>query len=77
MNPTPMTIPGKEKDPYYIVSQILVEKGKEVLEAAMLQHPEASAKIVGRLAELVEKGLMREPLTGDMLLRFSALWVFL
>jgi len=56
-----------KKDPFEVVGRMLVGRGREVLKAARIQHPEASKIIVNRISELIEKGELNEPITGELL----------
>lgn len=57
----------KEEDPLKIVEGILVGRGREVLEAAYSQFPDAAKMVVEYLAKLVKEGKLRGTLTGEEL----------
>jgi len=57
----------KVQDPLEVVYRHLVGRGKEVLDAARIQYPDATAEIVPHLALLIEEGKIREPITGEQL----------
>ncbi|MGC8555431.1 MAG: DNA-binding protein [Conexivisphaera sp.] len=61
----------QRRDPVEVVREVLVDRGDEVLEAALSQYPEDARRIVGRLAELVRRGAISGKITGRQLL-----WLF-
>ena len=60
-----------KKDPIEVLRAVLVDRGDEVLEAALSQYPEETRRIAERLAELVERGAIAGKITGRQLL-----WLF-
>lgn len=55
------------ENPFKIVENILVGRGKEVLEAAYNQFPEVAKVVVEYLARLIKEGKLRGELTGEEL----------
>ncbi len=56
------------RDPEEVVREYLTERAKEVLEYAKAQYPELTREVVKKLAELIEKGTIREQLDAVTLL---------
>ncbi|RLI04207.1 double-stranded DNA-binding protein [Candidatus Bathyarchaeota archaeon] len=56
-----------KEDPFEVVGRMLVGRGKEVLEAARLQFPEATDIIINGLATLIKNGKIKEPISGELL----------
>ena len=56
----------ERKDPEEVLRKVLIGRGPEVLNAAKQQYPELTAVIVKKLAELVERGYIKQ-LTGEEL----------
>ncbi len=65
------TEPQAKRDPVEVLRGVLVERGDEVLEAALSQYPKEARRVVEKLAELVERGAVKEKITGRQLL-----WLF-
>ncbi|HEU16462.1 MAG TPA: double-stranded DNA-binding protein [Nitrososphaeria archaeon] len=63
--------PSAKKDPVEVLRAVLIDRGDEVLEAALSQYPEETRRIAERLAELVERGAIAGKITGRQLL-----WLF-
>ncbi len=61
----------QRRDPVEVLREVLVDRGDEVLDAALSQYPEEARRIVERLAELVERGAIAGKITGRQLL-----WLF-
>jgi DNA-binding TFAR19-related protein (PDSD5 family) len=61
----------KPKDPRAIFMGCLYDRGDEVLRAAEAQYPAETKVLVERVAELIEKGKLRDRISGGALL-----WLF-
>ena len=64
---------GKEmeaENPKKVLSQVLIGRASEVLNAAELQYPEAVPKIERALARLISTGKLKGPVNGAQLLWF-------
>lgn len=71
-NKTPPAPPIKEEriDPRKVVGEILVGRAAEVMEAARRYYPDAVAELEARLAELIQSGRLKGPVTGEELYSF-------
>jgi DNA-binding TFAR19-related protein (PDSD5 family) len=58
---------GNELDPTQVLRKIFVGRAWEVYNAAMQQYPQVSAQVFRELAQLVQSGSLREPITGEQL----------
>ena len=63
---TPEKAPA-EVNPWQIVEAKLIDRGKEVLDAAKAQFPSETDYIVRQIALLITSGKLVEPLTGELL----------
>ncbi|MHC1564323.1 MAG: hypothetical protein ACXQTF_03225 [Candidatus Hecatellaceae archaeon] len=54
-------------DPLKVVEERLVGRGKEVLEAALEQYPEAARALVKELARLILEGRLAGEISGETL----------
>jgi len=64
------TAPPAE-DPVDVLRGALADRGDEVLNAALSQHPKETRRIAGRLAGLIKGGAVSGKITGEQLL-----WLF-
>jgi DNA-binding TFAR19-related protein (PDSD5 family) len=64
------TQPAKESghDDGTLVRAKLVNRGNEVLDAAMMQYPQAANAVVTQIAKLYRSGKLKESIPGDELL---------
>ncbi len=64
--------PAKQEkvDPRKAVGEILVGRAVEVMETARKYYPEAVAELEARLAELIQSGSLKGPVTGEELYSF-------
>jgi DNA-binding TFAR19-related protein (PDSD5 family) len=58
----------KEVDDMTLVRSRLVNRGDEVLDAALSQYPQATMKVVQYIAKLYRSGKLDEPIPGEELL---------
>ncbi|RLI34540.1 double-stranded DNA-binding protein [Candidatus Bathyarchaeota archaeon] len=54
-------------DPFKLVEERLVGRGKEVLEAALQQYPQAARAVVKELAALIASGRLNGTIDGETL----------
>ncbi|HDJ66920.1 MAG TPA: hypothetical protein ENF33_04350 [Nitrososphaeria archaeon] len=57
------------KDAYELVKKHLVDRGEEVLNAALEQYPEAARKVVMIIASKIMRGEFSGKITGEMLMQ--------
>jgi len=57
------------KEAYELVKKHLVDRGEEVLDAALEQYPEAAKKIVTIIALKIMRGEFSGKITGEMLMK--------
>jgi DNA-binding TFAR19-related protein (PDSD5 family) len=74
--------PVKEMGPddMTLVRSKLINRGNEVLDAALMQYPQAANAVVTQVAKLLRSGKLKESIPGDeLLLLFQDLgmWVHL
>lgn len=60
--------PKKQVDDMTLVRSKLVNRGDEVLDAALSQYPQATTKVVQFIAKLYRTGRLDEPIPGEELL---------
>ena len=61
------TVKAKPPDPLKLVESRLAGRGREVLEAALEQYPEAARAIVRELAQLIASGRLEGTIDGETL----------
>lgn len=54
-------------DPFKVVEERLVGRGREVLEAALQQHPTVAKALVRELARLILEGKLTGKISGEIL----------
>lgn len=62
-----VTSAENRRDPHAIVKKKLVGRGEEILNVAYSQYPQITKNIVERIAELIERDRIDEPITGELL----------
>jgi len=63
-------------DPLKLVEERLVGRGREVLEAALEQHPQAARIVVRELARLIQEGKLTGTISGETLHQLFSLLGF-
>ena len=63
-------------DPLKLVEERLVGRGREVLEAALEQHPQAARIVVRELARLIQEGKLAGTISGETLHQLFSLLGF-
>lgn len=57
-----------EIDDETLVRSNLFERGDEVLNAALVQYPQATRQVISNIADLFKSGKLKEPIPGEELL---------
>ena len=57
-----------EVDDVALVRSKLVDRGDEVLDAAVVQYPKATQEVIRNIAKLYRAGKIKEPLPGEELI---------
>lgn len=65
---TPQQPKKPEIDDETLVRSNLFERGDEVLNAALVQYPQATKQVISNIAGLFKSGKLKEPIPGEELL---------
>lgn len=68
--PSPAPAPPPRIDPREVVSRILTGRGGEVLETARRYYPREVGRLERNLADLIESGRLKGPVSGEQLYAF-------
>ncbi len=68
--PSPTPVPTPKLDPREVVAKILTGRGVEVMETARRYYPRETGLIERNIADLIESGRLKGPVSGEQLYSF-------